>query len=302
MPEAVGIHDVPSKLLGRRPAIPGRRALMASDFISLPPRPLVDGAPAMTWPMDRNDVAGDCVVAGADHALQAIYGLLGEPRANWTDAGLLALYQTQNPDFRGWQDGGTSRDGGMVVQLFLEHLVELGEILAFGKVDLTEDAMKAAVWVGLALVTGERLDVAQQKQTTWDYVPGSAEWGGHCTTSVAYDPDHQGVVTWGELVEATDSFVGHQVEEAWFVLTHAHLNHPSFRDNFDLEGFAAAVAALTDGKVVVPVDPPPTPTPDDPMADFPAASLDAWAERPHVFRRAKLASAQYRAWRARHHL
>lgn len=252
------------------------------------------------WYVANGVIAHNCVVAAGDHALQAIYSLLGEHRDNWTDGQLLAFYRTQNPDFRSWADGGSSADGGMDVQTFLEHLVEVGEILAFGAVDLTEEALKAAVYVGLGVITGEQLDVAQQNQAVWDFVAGSPTWGGHATTSVAYDPDTQGVVTWGELVKVTDRFVTEQMQEAWFVLTAAHLRHPGFRDSFDLAGFSAAVAELTNGKVVVPVDPPPAPAPGDPLADFPFASVDDWARHPHVFRRARLAAGQYKAWRARH--
>lgn len=303
MTDATGIHAHPTKKLGRRP--PKRAAtLNVGDYLTLPPHPIVDPAPDLLWPMDHNDVAGDCVDAGVDHALQSITSQLGVDRRNWDNATLLRNYQTQNPGFRQWSDGGGPDDGGMDIQTFLEYLVSQGEILAFGAVDHTsEDAMKAAVYVGLALVTGEMLDVAQQDQKVWDYDPNSGPWGGHCTVSVAFDQDRQGVVTWGELVEVTDRFVSRQVEEAWFILTTDHVNHAGFRDHFDLAGFSAAVAELTNGKVVVPVDPPAPPVPGgDPLADFPFNALDGWANHPHVWHPATVAAKQYRAWKTRHEL
>lgn len=298
--DATGIHNHPTLKLGRRP--PKRHATLdVAEFLTLPARPIAEAAPPTSWPMDFNDVAGDCVVAGLDHALQAIAVQLGVGRTNWTSQELLALYQSQNPSFRSWSDGGSSRDNGMEIQSFLEHLVVRGEILAFGSVALTEEAMKSAIWVGLALVTGEMLDAAQQSQSIWDYRSGSPAWGGHCTCSVGFDPGNQGLVTWGKLVEATDSFVTHQVEEAWFILTTEMVNHAGFRNHFDLPGFAAAVAELTDGKVIVPVDPPAPDGPSvDPLDDFPFEAVDNWAARPHVFRSATAASKQYRAWRGRH--
>ena len=305
MSHAEGIHDHPTLKLGKRPP-PRKATLNVAEFFKVAPtHPLVDVAPPISYPMDRNDVAGDCVVAAVDHALQAQAALLGTPRQNWTDAQLLAFYQTQNPGFRSWSDGGGPDDGGMYVQQFLEHLVSVGEILAFGAVDHdSEDMLKAGVYVGLAIVTGEVLDVAQQAQAEWDYVPGSGTWGGHATCSVAYDPDRQGIVTWGSLIQATDAFVEHQVDEAWLLLTTDLVNHPGFRNAFDLPAFAQAIADLTNGKVVVPVDPiPPAPGPDvDPLADFPFKALDHWASRPHVFRSATVARNQYRAWKSRHGL
>jgi hypothetical protein len=77
----------------------------------LPDHPLTDPVPPLTYPMDRNDVAGDCVVAGLDHALQTIHAALRVPRANWTDGELLGFYQTQNPGFRTWADGGATTTG-----------------------------------------------------------------------------------------------------------------------------------------------------------------------------------------------
>jgi hypothetical protein len=293
----------PGRMLGRRP--PARKAtLNAVDFIrTLPDHPARDVAPALSWPMDRNDQAGTCGPASVDHALQAIHAQLGVPRTNWTDAQLLDVYRAQNPDFRTWADSDTWRDGGVVLQLLLEDMVRRGEIVAFAAVDHGDaEALRAAIWVGLALITGENLDVAQSSQAVWDYVPDSREWGGHATVSVAYDkaPGGHGVVTWGELVPVTQAFIDHQVEEAWFVLTRAHLAHPGFRDAFDIAGFARAVAELTDDKVVVP-SPSPAPAPaDDPLADFPWTAMNDWADRPHVWRRATTAARAYRAWRTEH--
>jgi hypothetical protein len=285
--------------------------------------------------MDHNDTVGDCVVAGPDHALQTIYAALGAQRSNWDDATLLRYYQTQNPGFRSWADANTANDQGMDIQTFLEFLVREGQIVAFGRLDHTrEEVLKAATWVGLAIVTGEDLQAAQQDQAVWDYVPGSGGWGGHCTTTVAYsaNPDQEAIVSWGEVVQTTEAFISHQISEAWFLLTKPHLDHPGFRDGFDVAGFAQAVSDLTDGKVVVPVPPvpappsPPAPTPPvppappqppappapapeppappdpapDPLADFPFHLLDRWVKRPFGWALTEDAARAYRTWRAKH--
>jgi hypothetical protein len=196
----------------------------------------------------------------------------------------------------------------MVIQTFLEHLVAEGVILAFGSIDHTSpDEMRAATYLGLAIVTGEDLQTAQQTQTVWDY-KRSGEWGGHATCTVGYPSSaRQTCVTWGELVDMTEAFVSRQLSEAWFVLTQAHVDHPTFRAHFDLPGFAQAVAALTDGKVVVPVPPTPAPIPAPtpaPSADVPPDDVTAWAfrvaGRGWSSKADKAAAQQYLGWRSRH--
>lgn len=263
-----GIHAHPTKKLGKLAPIPGRAAVPFGRFVSAAPaHPIADPAPDLVYPMDRNDVAGDCVVAGLDHTLQTIAAALGVQRKNWSDAELLAYYRTQNPGMKTWADAGSSNDRGMIIQTFLEYLVAQGVILAFGKIDHTNpDEMRAATYLGLAIVTGETLETAQQTQAVWDYKK-SGDWGGHCTCTVGYPgATRQTCVSWGAEVDMTEAFIAHQLDEAWFVLTQAHVDHPGFRAGFDLAGFSAAVAELTGGKVVVPVpapvpDPVPTPTP-----------------------------------------
>lgn len=287
------------------------KAVRLADYLTaIPDHPINDPAPLSPagWPMDRNDQAGVCAVAAADHAIQAQTVQLGVPRRNWDDATILRYYQTQNPRFRSWMDSGGPYDNGMVLQELLDVLVSDGTILAYGAVDLTiEDEFKAAVWLGLGVITGEMLTSAQQTQLVWDYVPGDDEWGGHATATVGYQgwPDESTVITWGQPVSVTEDFRRRQIEEAWFVLTPDLVNHAGFRNHFDLSGFADAVLAVTDGKVVVPVDPP---VPVDPgpvpalLDDFPFAAVNDWARRPHIWRKATLASRQYLAWLERHRL
>lgn len=264
---AQGIHDHPTLKLGARtgrlrsntPALPFRQFLRV-----VPQHPIVDAAPGFAYPMDKNDVAGDCVVAGLDHALQVIYELLGVPRSNWTDAQILAFYQTQNPGFRDWSDAEGPDDQGMDIQAFLSYLVKQGLILGFAAVDPTDqDTMKAAIYLGLAVVTGEDLRAAQQSQGTWDYVAGSPDWGGHCTCSVGFPGlNLETAVTWGALKDMTQAFVSKQMSEAYFVVTQAHVDHPAFREGFDLVKFGEAFTSLTgrDFPVVIP-EPEPTPDP-----------------------------------------
>lgn len=266
----------PQKKTGWIPRDPEKPILRFSAGLeTIPAHPLTDLWPiaATTWPMDRNDQVGDCVVAAVDHALQAISTLLGTGRTNWTDDQILAYYQTQNPGFKSWSDAGGPNDNGMVIQDFLNYLVKEGTILAFGLVDHTnEEEMKAAAYLGLANVTGEVLDVAQQTQQVWDYVKGSPVWGGHATCTNAYG-DSAGrvrdlfrVVTWGSSTLVTPLFFTKQVEEVYFIIPMDLARRPDFRAGYNLSSFAAAFTSLT-GRPFPVITPGPTPPPGPSVTD-----------------------------------
>lgn len=266
---------LPRKALGRRPAKNAPALRFADHLTAVPDHPISELAPNLSWPMDHNDSVGCCVVAGLDHYRQVVYSSLGAPYTPWTDQQLLKLYQTQNPTFRSWQDGGTSRDQGMDVQTFLEYLVKQGAILGFAKVDhMNVEEMKAAIYLGLGVVTGEVLTRRNMTEQVWDYHPRDPQEGGHCTTSVGYTPA-ESIVSWGALYSVTDAFLQHNIEEAWFVITQAHVDHPAFRAGFDLASFAAAYQEITGATFPVPVTPAPVPTPVP--APTPAPSADVLA-------------------------
>lgn len=262
------IHAHPTRKLGKRQPIPGRRAVRFGEFVrAVPPVPLADEpVDAVDFAMDLNDQFGTCVVAGFDHARQTITGLLTGHERRMTRAEIIEEYRTQNPGFDPTlsADNPRQEDNGMVIQTYLEHLVASGEILGFGKIDQSsEPELKAAVYLGLAIMIGVDLRRPQQDQTVWDDT-GGEDWGGHCVPWVGWrgSPDYLTCVTWAALLDMTQRFVRGRCDEAWFILLPEHVAHPGFREGFDLEGFAAAVSDLTDGKVVVPTTPPaPAPGP-----------------------------------------
>lgn len=282
---AIGIHAHPTRKLGRRQPCNKPALRFADHLAAIPAAPIVDTAPALTWPMDENDQWGDCVVAAGDHALQAIETALAGGYVNMTRDEILAAYRTQNPGFDPADPAhgaGSSDDGGMDVQTFLAWLVKQGKILAFAKVDHTNpDEMRAAIWLGLGIVTGESLTVAQQSQQVWDPVPGDRPWGGHATTTVGYPgPAQETEVSWGRLYGMTEAFVAQSVEEAWFVLAQAHVDHPGFRGYVDLASFAAAFTAITGRPFPVPV-PGPAPTPGADADATLAAAAKPWCAANH---------------------
>ncbi len=312
-----GVHQHPRQKLGKRPPAK-RRTVDVKDFLKvqeeIPEHPEENPAPPLRYPMNRNDEAGVCVVASCDHALQTVAHHLGFPRPNWTDAQIISYYRTQNPDFRTWADAGGPADQGMYIQVFLEHLVQVGEILAFGKVNhKSPEMLEAATYIGMGVITGSGLQVAQQDQRVWDYKANSPEWGGHAVALVGYSgsPTLHTCATWGRHQQMTNNFIKKCMDEAYLILTPAMINSPHFRNNFDLAGFADALADLTNGKVIVPVPvvpdvpvtPTPAPAPPAPeLSDFPWNEMMVWERRGTKNDPAyeKAARRAFRQWRERH--
>ena len=273
--EAQNIHSNIGFIKGKRD--PSNRVSVSfGQFLTtLPTVPITDLAPNYSYPMDGNDRVGDCLAAGWDHSNQVFTGLLTGTPKNFTQDEIWTFYKSQNPNFDPnglpFTNGpGSSADRGMEVQTFLEYLVNQKYILGFASIDWTNEAeLKAAIYLGLSVITGVQLQDAQIGQFgtgVWDFVPGSKIDGGHCVPLVGFpgNPDNFSLVTWGKLIQCTLPFILNQMDECWFILTQAHVDHPGFRNSFDLAGFSKAVSDLTNGKVIIPVPTspiPPTPTP-----------------------------------------
>jgi hypothetical protein len=271
-PAALGIHDHPTKKLGKRPTVPGRAKLSFADFVTtVPTHPIVDEIPPYNYPMDHNDSVGCCVVAAGDHALQIINTQLLGQYTNWTDDFMLKAYQSQNPGFSSWADAGGPDDNGMYTDQFLSWMISQNLLLGFAKIDVTNpDLVQAAIYLGLAIVTGETLLIANKHGYVWDYVSGSPTWGGHATCWGGFSALRDDLVSWGDGSYAmTDAFIQNQVDEAYFLITQAHVDNPSFRAGFDLAGFATAYSEITGTAfpAVVPTPVPPIPVP--PMPPLP---------------------------------
>lgn len=238
--------------LGKRNPLQKESLKFGSFLTKMPEYPLVDTPPSFVYPMDGNDTVGDCVVAGFDHARQTITGLLTGTQQNFTQQEIWDFYKTQNPEF----DPSTDKDdNGMDVQTFLEYLVANKYILAFASIDYMNEAeFRAAMYLGLGILTGVQLRNIQMQQFAkgkWSYVPKSPIDGGHCIPFIGYGKSQATCVTWGKEIPCTDSFIKHQMDEAWFILMQEHVDHPEFRNHFDLPAFSEAVSEITGGKVVI---------------------------------------------------
>ena len=265
--QAKNIHSFPGFAKGKRAPDPKRDSVKFGDFLTvLPTVPLFDTAPIFNYPMDGNDRVGDCVVAGWDHSKEAILGLLTGVPGNFTQDQIWTFYKTQNPNFdpkgTALTNGpGSCSDNGMNIQNFLKYLQTHGYILGFASVNWNnQQELQAAIYLGLSVITGVILDEVQMQQFSsgiWSYVPNSPHDGGHCINLIGYQssPEQYSCVTWGKIVQCTKTFLANQMDECWFILTQEHLDHPGFRNHFDIVGFSNAVSCITEGKIVIPTNP-----------------------------------------------
>jgi hypothetical protein len=225
-----------------------------ADHLALPNTLIadsVDYAKRMTdpWGMLGNDQYGCCVFAArAHHAQCASVNSRGKPRAI-TSAQVLAWYAAQT----GFDPSDPSTDNGAIPLDALKYFVQIGEIVAYAKVDPKNDAhVAAAIELFGGLYSGWDLPSAWQSETNWDvgpntqgsWAPGS--WGGHMVSQTGYDAHcNTPTVTWGELINVTAAARHVYCSEAYALITQEWLDaHGKTIQGFDLSGLKARLAEV----------------------------------------------------------
>lgn len=262
------------RALGRRPYVE-RPALKLGPLLTgtVPDHPIsadyLTDVPFGMYGNDRFGVCGPTWIANSRRLVTAV--ALGEMIPP-TQEDVFDLYRRSgNPQF---DPANPWDDNGVYLQVMLDALLKDGiggvQPLCFAQVDVTnDDELEAAVSIFGGVGWGVDLQVAQQPQTDlglWDYEAGSGEWGGHAVLDGAYRFDRQKVVTWQELVETTDAFRRHQLQEAWVIVWRENYTHPAFQAGINVDLLSAAYQNLTGQPFpatdpVGPVDPAPVPDP-----------------------------------------
>ena len=190
------------------------------------------GRSAFPLEMWGNDQWGDCVkVAQVNEIIRL--ERLEQRRTLRVQAGdVVTAYRAQT----GATSPGDSNDTGLVMldnnRLWRKQgfpfTGKLFKVCAFGELDPHDgQQLRAAVFLLHGVQFGFALPRAcQQMGTTWDYPaskptgpewqPGS--WGGHAVFSKRYDDGGMEVLTWGEKVYVTNSFIDRYCDEAWAVV------------------------------------------------------------------------------------
>jgi hypothetical protein len=239
------------------------------------------------WAMLGNDTWGDCGPVSVANARALVSRTLVGVEHYPTLDDVLDLYRRSgNPNF-------PNDDNGVDMQQMLGEVHKNGiagtKCVAFAKVNLNNmDEVRAAIAIFGGLLLGVNLDVAQQSQTdttkVWDYVPGSAVWGGHAVLAGAYTSltgkgqADLGLVSWAEVLGLTDTFWSKQGMEAWVVVWEENFGTTQFMQSVNLDALAADYQALTDSPLPLPAPPAPAPSPSPvPPSPSPAPS-DVLAE------------------------
>lgn len=281
--------------LGKRDPI-NKPALMLSEILTgvVPVTPTsVDHFVQATsgWELGANDTFGTCgPTSVANHRRLVTSALLGAEQAP-TLQDVFDLYRRSgNPNFNPnlSYDDPKQEDNGVVMQTMLEALLDGGiggvKPVAFAKIAPDDmDTLDKAIAIFGGVLLGLTLDVAQQRQTTWDYVARSGQWGGHAVLAGKYDDptgtasDRVHVITWAEDMPTTRNFINRQDDEAWVVIWPEMLNDKTFLEGINLEALASAYEDLTGKKLPVPAPAPvpaptpsPKPTPEPVPAPVPA--------------------------------
>lgn len=235
---------LPQHRLGKLPPKFDRRTLRMATYIEkrkLPHIPQTHRLSKRTlaaFPeigMMKNDVLGDCTIAGLGHAYQSwtVYG--GEP---WrpTDAQIVAAYNRIN--------GGRDEGAAMLDALNTVREVGLGanKIYAYVAIDpQNHDQVRTAQFLFGGLYAGAMLPVSAQAQMNpkvWELTEGNGSepgsWGGHAFNVIDYRKKGVTIVTWGELQLLTWEWWDRYVDEAYAVLEEDYVGD----DNRSPQGFS----------------------------------------------------------------
>jgi hypothetical protein len=215
-----------------------------ADHMSLPTTLIadsVDYAKRMTdpWGMLGNDRYGCCVIAAKNHFRQCASVNATGKAVVVTEAETLAEYGA----ITGFDPDDPSTDNGTVPLDALKYFLAKGEIIAYGRVDPTNDAhVAAAIELFGGLYTGWDLPAAWQSREVWDagpntsgaWTPGS--WGGHMMSQTGYDAKCMTpTVTWGEIVNITAAARHVYCSEAYALITREWFDaHGKTIQGFDL--------------------------------------------------------------------
>jgi hypothetical protein len=199
------------------------------------PRGLSTGAGAhwghgLPYGILGNGDVGDCVEAGAQHALQVVWDRSTNSTSSYVPAAdaTLADYSAisgYNPDDPASDQGTSMRQA---CSYWKNTGLNSGEHKIAAYLAVTPDndvhAREAVQYYG-GLYVGIAMPLSAQSQTfvtEWSVGNGPnarpGSWGGHCVAVTGYDPEGLWCVTWGGLQKMSWDFYGTYCDEAYVLL------------------------------------------------------------------------------------
>jgi hypothetical protein len=184
------------------------------------------------WPLLKNDVIGDCTIAGVGHVIEYwnYVGKLSLP--TMTDLEAEVQYQILGQ----YVPGDANTDNGCVeldvLNYFKTHgimagsqIVHLNRFLSVPHNDLQQ--IKSAIHhLGNCYFGYELPSNAASQTNLWDIDLSAQIEGGHAINAIGYDDNQQllYVVSWGEVVPVTYDFHQKYCEESWSLYSDARVN------------------------------------------------------------------------------
>ena len=244
-----------SRRFGKHPVKHDYRTLRFKNYLSAklgPPPDKVDtlarvykalgvSDASALFPMDGNDVLGDCTIAALAHAVTVNRALASDTKHIMPKPSVEKLY------FR--LSGGI--DSGLaeldVLNYWRKHQVSGDKILGFVSIDpKNHDHIKQAIHIFGGVYLGfqcqQNCDAEFAAKQPWK--PGKLTNDGHAVYAVGYDKNELNVLTWGSTQRGTWAWWNECVDEAYAILP------PEGKDS-DFAGVSYAelktdLAALTD--------------------------------------------------------
>lgn len=227
--------------LGKAPARPGAVSFSFNDFVDMtqmPPPPASFGRDRLVkqWGMKGNDVAGDCVFAGAAHEIMLWNAEVGKT-VRISDKTALLNYskvtdydpeQTdpatgENPTDRGTDVAqwlSIRRKQGFIDDDGVAHKIGAYIALQPGNIDQLRYAAYYFDGVGVGINFPQQwMDVFTRGGRTWPALRNPDYVGGHYIACVAWR-DHRPVfATWGAEVEIATAGIVQTCDEAYAYLS-----------------------------------------------------------------------------------
>jgi hypothetical protein len=249
--------------LGKQPATSDERDITLASLargpalgtLKAPPHAFGYGTSVTDWGVLGNDQYGDCVFAGAchEHMVMAMSARHVVPK--FTPKTALADYAAVT----GFDPSDPSTDQGTNVRDAMSYRRSTGIVDASGKrhtiaayVSLdpndSDEIMLAAynfLVVGWGFVFPDYAMDQFNAGEPWDYQDGGSIEGGHYVVATGRkNATDLGFLTWGKRQSVTPSFVEHQGDEAWALVSSDEMRAGKTVRGFDLSGVESALREL----------------------------------------------------------
>jgi len=171
--------------------------------------------PAVLFPMDGNDVYGDCTIAGVAHAITLYHGMIGSQQVIMSRTNVIKLYM----HLTGGVDSGLNELD--VLNYWRQNAVDGDKILSFASINPknhthVEQAIRlfGAVYLGFQC----QQNCIQEFDAHQPWTPGPLTNDGHAVVAVGYDQANVNMLTWGSTQLGTWAWWDECVDEAYAIL------------------------------------------------------------------------------------